>query len=770
MVEQTTASRAGATAAAREQGSPVFRGQAPSSADHTRQRILGNALAAFRRNNLDRSERLAEQARRRWPQDADALQLLGLIAWNRQEHRAAVAKLKAAISHNPAKLEYRTNLAAVYRSVGDTDAARRELAQVLSMDSENRLAHRNLANLLRDLGEIENAATHYTKAIWLQPDRVEIWADFAAMLFENEHWADGMEVLDQAAAWEKDALAVGRTTASFLFQRKRPYTSVAVLRETITRHGEDLDSLVQLVRSLFSLERYREAFQTARRAMRVDRESVPANHAMAHALWALRQFRWAVRFMEYCVEQAPRIPQHRIQMAQLVGWMDADTTRQKRLCEEALEINPTFGPAFAQLSQIAQIEGDFDAARDYVQKAMRYMPQAPGPVMQFYNMQKDITEEDDIATVLARLESHENITINQLAVYNHTLGNLFDKVKSPERAIFYYKAANALNQVQWKKKGAAYNRERVERVLAENREIFTRDFIREMQDAYGHPSARPLFIVGMPRSGTTLVEQIVSSHPQVAGAGELAKMTQLVGAATQRHTPKTAGEQRNYPLWVPEASADELHNMAEAYLSYLDEFDTDADHVSDKMPHNFQMVGIISILFPNAKILHCDRDPVDTCLSCFRQNFAAPHPYSLDLSDLGHHYRQYEAYMAHWRAVLPGSQFMDVPYEGLVQDQERVTAQVLEHIGLPWDDACLQFHQKERAVKTASLAQVRQPIYTKSMKKWKQYAPYIGELFQALGEYAPDDPEVHEAIAQLQAKQPSEPAREHEAAGAADPA
>ena len=743
----------GSKAAAAPGAAPAIVADRQQGEEGQHKRLLGAALKAYNAKQLGRADQLLATAKRRWPRDGDTLHLQGLVAWQRGDHDTAIARIRAAIGANPAKLEYRSNLAAVYRSAGKADKAGRELQRALELDPDHVASHVNLANLLRENEDIQGAANHYTRAIWLKPESLPVWANFAAMLIENDRWEDGKEVLHQADAWGRDGLTVARTTAGFLFQRRRPHSSIAVLQDALERHGEDLQALVNMVQGLFAVERYAQAFQVARRALRADRESVLANHAMAHALAALRRHRWAIRFMEYCVEQAPRTPAYRVQLASMVGWLEADTTRQRELCQEALEINPEFGPAYAQLGNIAQIDGDFDAARDYVQKAMTYMPKAPGPLMQFYNMQKEVDEEEDIATVLTRLQNEERIGINQLIVYNMTLGNLFDKVKAPERAIFYYKAANSLNQIQWKKKGSVYNRDHTEKVVAQNREIFTADFIREMQEAYGNPSERPVFILGMPRSGTTLVEQIISSHPEVCGAGELAKMTQLTAAATQRHTPHGSQQQRNYPLWVPQAQAEEFEAMARQYLEYLDEFDTEKPRVTDKMPHNFTLVGLIAILFPNARIIHCMRDPVDVCLSCFRQNFAAPHPYSLDFSDLGHHYRQYRSYMAHWRQVVPSEQLYEVQYEELVQDQERVSRELIDHVGLDWDDNCLQFHQKERAVKTASLAQVRQPIYTKSMKKWKPYAPYLGELFRALGDCAPDDEDVEAAIAKVEARE-----------------
>jgi hypothetical protein len=259
-------------------------------------------------------------------------------------------------------------------------------------------------------------------------------------------------------------------------------------------------------------------------------------------------------------------------------------------------------------------------------------------------------------------------------------------------------------------------------------EIFTQAFF-DKRDARGLSSERPVFIVGMPRSGTTLTEQIISSHPLVHGAGELGRIPELIGQTTRE--AQEAGEQVGFPGWVPMVEDEKFAELAQGYLDYIAELNGDALRVTDKMPHNFQNVGLIAAMFPNARFVHCMRDPVDNCLSCFQQNFAMPHTYSTNLGDLGHHYREYRRIMAHWRKVIPNRMY-EVQYEELVADQERVSRELIAFCGLDWDDRCLEFNKKKGAVKTASVWQVRQPIYADSVKKWKMYDGYINELLDEM--------------------------------------
>jgi hypothetical protein len=226
---------------------------------------------------------------------------------------------------------------------------------------------------------------------------------------------------------------------------------------------------------------------------------------------------------------------------------------------------------------------------------------------------------------------------------------------------------------------------------------------------------RPIFVVGMLRSGTSLAEQILSAHPAVVGAGELGFWSEAMAthAAALRAGPPAAALRAE---------------LAEAYGRALADHSTDAARIVDKAPQNADYLGIIHSVFPRARIIYMQRDPRDSCLSCYFQQLSTAHNYTLDLADLAHYYREHERLMAHWRAALPRGTLLEVPYAGLVADQPGWTRQMLEFLDLEWHDGCLEFHRSERAVMTASFWQVRQAIYRGSVDRWRNYRKFIGPL------------------------------------------
>ena len=239
--------------------------------------------------------------------------------------------------------------------------------------------------------------------------------------------------------------------------------------------------------------------------------------------------------------------------------------------------------------------------------------------------------------------------------------------------------------------------------------------------AGGSSSELPVLIVGMPRSGTSLTEQILASHSRVAGGGELTEINRIGEWLTEAH---------HYPL-PPQPGA--LKEAADRYLKYVGKIGRGLDRVTDKMPGNYMQLGLITRMFPKARIIHCRRDPMDNCLSCFAQNFSADAlVWSTDLTDLGHQYCQYQRITAHWRDALPPGRMLEIDYEDTVADLEGQARRLVEFIGLEWEDACLDFHKTKRAVVTASREQVRNPIYNTSVGRWRRYGDAIAPLVESL--------------------------------------
>lgn len=262
------------------------------------------------------------------------------------------------------------------------------------------------------------------------------------------------------------------------------------------------------------------------------------------------------------------------------------------------------------------------------------------------------------------------------------------------------------------------------RQIAAMKAIFTPGFIAQHQGG-GHHLETPIFIVGMPRSGSTLLEQILSSHAKVQGLGETGGLIETV--------------RRRFPINLSAPNPPgHFRKMAEDYLAAMhDEGWTSAPRFIDKMLYNYAYIGVIHLMFPRARILHSVRDPVETCLANYRILFQTAHETSYDLAEIGRQYVRYREMMAHWDAVLPG-RVIEARHEDLVADPEaRIRWLVTEACGLPWDEACLSFHQTRRAVRTASVAQVRQPIFKSSIGRWRRYEKHLGPLLEALGPYAP---------------------------------
>jgi hypothetical protein len=243
----------------------------------------------------------------------------------------------------------------------------------------------------------------------------------------------------------------------------------------------------------------------------------------------------------------------------------------------------------------------------------------------------------------------------------------------------------------------------------------------------GDASWSPLFIVGMPRSGTTLLEQVLASHSKVFGAGELETFKEAIHDCVESKRISPA-----YPVLVDFLSPDDILGLGQTYTSRVRQLAPDAPHIVDKMPLNFMFVGLIHLALPNARIINIRRDPLDTCISCYSLMFTGSQPFAYDLAELGRYYRGYERVMEHWHKVLPPGVLMDVQYEDLVADLEGVSRGVLAHCGLDWEDACREFHDTKRTVRTASTMQVREPLYRRSIGSWRRYEKHLGPLLQAL--------------------------------------
>ncbi|MBN9218871.1 MAG: sulfotransferase [Mesorhizobium sp.] len=388
--------------------------------------------------------------------------------------------------------------------------------------------------------------------------------------------------------------------------------------------------------------------------------------------------------------------------------------------EKALEINrdhpkPRLGMARALISI-----GRMDDAGSYLKEAIERrigLARAYNDLAQTRNFTEEPPELLSILNELGRPGLDSGVTY----MLHSAAGKILNDLKRYKEAFHHFDKANQAREHR-------FDIEKHRRWIDALIEIFTPGLFA-VAAGYGDPSEAPVFVVGMPRSGTTLTEQILASHPGVHGAGELGKLKRAANAVGLRPGVGDLTQALNF------LTPDMIGTLAGEHLSYLRERSPAAQRIVDKMPHNFELIGLIALMFPNARIIHCRRDAIDNCLSCFVLPFSDMHDYNTDQRILGLYYREYDRLMRHWNEVLPGRIFEN-RYETLVEDQEAQSRRLIDYLGLPWDDACLRFFDRQGSVTTLSRWQVRQPIYKSSVKRWKNYENEIQPLIEALGDLA----------------------------------
>jgi Flp pilus assembly protein TadD len=377
--------------------------------------------------------------------------------------------------------------------------------------------------------------------------------------------------------------------------------------------------------------------------------------------------------------------------------------------KKALKIAPHHPDALSGMGQIVKLEGRFDEAETRFHSALKVKPKMASVWAALAGIRKMTAADGDW------LKGAQEIAVSGLAPLEEAdirfaIGKYCDDVHDFEQAFRNYQRANDL----LKTVAESYDRDARTRFVDGLIRVYTHDAMSKEQ-AGACVSMKPVIVVGMMRSGTSLVEQIIASHPAAKGAGELAFWSDAVSA-------------HEIDLRQSMPSAPMREKLAAAYLRVLPEHCGDALRIVDKAPVNSDHLGPIHSVFPHARIIYMQRDPIDSCLSCYFQQFSIVHNFTMDLNDLAHYYREHQRLMAHWRAVLPPGSILEVPYAELVADPATWTRKILDFLGLEWDDRCLNFHKTKRPVATASTWQVRQKIYKDSVDRWRNYQKFLGPL------------------------------------------
>ncbi len=504
-------------------------------------------------------------------------------------------------------------------------------------------------------------------------------------------------------------------------QRNKDFQRAEFLYQTVLRdypkHPDALNLMGTIAREA---KNEAAAISYFRKAVKQRPRDTNYLYNLASAQIAGGKFKQALEILRKAVSIKPKSAMHWILIGRAHAKL-AQHTASLDAYDRALALNPDDAVAiteraeiFVQLGRMEEATTSFRAAIAKEQNTVKAMT----GLSVAHKFTPDDPEPDQMIALLDTAE----LTANQRQGLRYAAGKALADQKRYDAAFQQFSAAK-------QEADDAFAIDLHQDAYARMKDCFSADLIAEKQ-ALGHPSDRPIFVIGMPRSGTTLTEQILASHGQIVGAGELSDMRKIAASLGRGDLDKGL-----FALNVANLTASQINKLAGQYLSAIKKYSTGSPRIVDKLPHNYELLGLISVLFPKAQIIHCQRSPMDTCVSCFTHNFSAAHGYNGDLDVLGKYYRAYADLMTHWDEVLPG-RILHSQYERLIADQEAASRRLIAWTGLPWDDACLSFQDTERMVKTPSRWQVRQPIYKTSVASWEKYAAHLGPLQKALGPLA----------------------------------
>jgi tetratricopeptide (TPR) repeat protein len=485
--------------------------------------------------------------------------------------------------------------------------------------------------------------------------------------------------------------------------------AVGLYRDALELDPRRTASLNGMGTALFKLGHYTEAAEAWRHAIRL----TPADPAAHYHLGGLLSLQGRLTEAEASLRRAlhlkPLYPDAQsILAATLV--LRGSLRAAEALFEKVLRVESRHLRSLLGMGRIAEIEGRFAEAEAKYQRVLELNPNDANALSGLMNLRKMTSDDERLLKRAEEVAALKGIAPVDEATARFAIGKYYDDVGDYKPAFRSYRRANEL----MKPLAAPYDRDGHRKLVDDLIRVYTREGVANAI-ARGSDSSMPVLVVGMPRSGTSLTEQILASHPLVSGAGELAFWNSAFGDHENalRQQPPSETVRRK---------------LAAAYLAALATPSDGAKRVLDKMPTNADHLGIVHSVFPRARFIYMQRNPIDSCLSCYFQRFSAGLHFTFDLSDLAHYYREHHRLMEHWRKVLPPGTLLEVPYEELVADQERWSRRMIEFLGLEWDPRCLQFQDTQRPVATASFWQVRQKVYTGSRERWRHYERFIGPL------------------------------------------
>ena len=686
------------------------------------EQVLALAEQHLDAGRLPAAEALCRDILRARADCAPALHLLGIIAYQAGNLPAAIDLVRRATEADGGVALYHCNLGEMCRLAGQADAALAAGRRALAIDPGLPQANNNVGILHYERDEFDDAVAHYRRALELAPNYAEAWSNLGNALRAQKKYDEALIAYRQARQLRPDYADAINNMGTALREMGRLTEAESTYRHALALKPSDPGVLNNLALALKDAGQFDEAIELLTRSLAADADNVKTLTYLA-----------LVRLEQKRVPEAEIAAQRALSLAGdnaealnamgLVRFEQQNADAALALFRRVVTLKPDLADAHNNIGNLLKENGQLAEAREAFERAIEF---DPGQAAYYFNLadsKKFVDGDAHLAAMEGLVAKPDTLPDIARSRLDFALSKAYDDLGRHDDAFRCMHEGNALKRAR-----IDYDEARGLAHFDRIRSTFDRQLIEAKADQGCH-SPLPIFVVGMPRSGTTLIEQILASHPDVYGAGELTDFSQL---ANRMLDP--SGNLYRYPEDVPAVTGGQLRELGNAYVEGLQARAPGANRVTDKMPGNFMFLGLIHLALPGARIIHVMRDPRDTCLSCYSKLFTGEQDFTYDLGEVGRYYRKYEQLMAHWREVLPERRMLDVRYEDVIADLETSARRIVGHCGLDWDPACIAFHKARRPVRTASASQVRRPIYRTSEGRWRAYQNHLGPLLTALGD------------------------------------
>lgn len=725
---------------------------------------LINALSA---GDLLQAGELAEQFMLRFPDKPEAHYFSGLHSLLAQENEKAVQQLEVALGFDDKNLNVLLNLGVAYQRLGKMDAATQAYLVVLAMEPVHIQALINLGSCHYQKKSFLECKEAFSKAASLAPDNSTVISGLADAERSLGNWRKAIQLYKRAITINPDDERANNNLTLMHLNLQHHGQVKEAARKAIEKNPDNIDAYIALGRAHIAEEGYEEGMDTFasafekkpehpelltaignnylnigdhseasswfNKALSLDSSLPGAILGMAQCLDKHDLHGQGIALLNENAESLSSLPQYWVTLSDLY-WNEGEADEALRCLEKASALAPQQASLYCKMGGILSSSGNMEGADACFRQALAEQEDCIGAISGLATLKKSSLEASHVQKAHELLEK-DALPDGAKGSLHSALSYYYSGNKDFSSAVAHMAEANRFQWASRVRQGWEYQQDSHQQVVATNKQLFTRQLIETGQQI-GHSSDMPVFIVGMPRSGTTLTEQIMARHPSVLGVGERNYAVIALQAYQHLYAEKfSLGHAEAKKRSLTEPDSDLLHRVAEEYLTSLREQIEKANkpgvrYVVDKMPDNYMNVGWIKLLFPNASIIHARRDMRDVAISCWQTQFGMIR-WACHIKHLVARFEGYLEMMAHWQNVCPDG-FMNADYEVLIDDQESGSRKLLEHIGLPWDDACLKFYESDRLVRTASITQVRQPIYKTSVAKWAPYEELIPELIHPL--------------------------------------